>query len=364
MITKKYVGLLAVGSCTLALGAGVSGCGSSSSSDTTASSQSSAATAAASTTGSATLPKAATMKVLGVPYFALEQIAQAKGYFKKYNLNVKFIDATQLGVAGAQAILAGQVATGPSFGVSSTLQIVSKGGKLTAVATSNQSGAGGPDDSRFYVLSDSDIHSCKDLKGKRIGIPNAGSFLDSVVDAYVASCGLSASDVHKTVVPYNVMCQSMVDAHQVDLVGISNLYYPSCLKKAGDKIRVLFTDNEVYQPSSSFSGAYVFTPKYLQENGANVRAFIAGLVDAANFTEQSPDQAKAIVSKVTGVDARDMVVPKFPKNLCISPDGAAGWVSRLEQLGNIKTGSVVGSTWWTNAYNPSKCPGPNSNAGA
>ena len=115
----------------------------------------------------AKLPQMTTIKALTVPYFAPEFIAKELDFYKKYNLDVEFVNQVAQGAAGIPAIVSNQVQTGQGFGGGPILQARAGGAKVTAVVSGITSTYG---DFRLYVRSDSGISSAKDLKGKGVSV--------------------------------------------------------------------------------------------------------------------------------------------------------------------------------------------------
>ncbi|MDO8188631.1 ABC transporter substrate-binding protein [Conexibacter sp. JD483] len=334
--------------CTLvALAAAVAlaACGSDDSDSASAGSGTGTAAASADTQAAAT-GETTKLKMLSVPYFGLERIASDQGIFARHGLDVEYVDQTQQGLAGIQAVLAGQVDTGQSFGAFVPIETNARGGRLKAVVSGATSSYG---ENRFYVRSDSPIASCEDFDGKKVGIVAPGSMGDIVLKAYLQRCGLTTRDVQLLSVPPNTMCQSL-DRGQVDVVGMLSTSWGPCEESRRGAIRALFADKDVL-PTDTLYAAYDFTDRFIDENPQTVRSFVAAIKEAAAFVEAEPEQAREIIATTTRIPARLLVVPDYPAGNCIDATAAGEWVSALETIRDIEPGSVGADAWFTNEFN-------------
>jgi len=326
----------------------LTGCGSSD--DDPATSAATTASAATTTTTAAddgaALAQKTKLKMLSVPYFALERIAADQGFFEKNNLDVEFVDQTQQGLAGIQALIAGQVDTGQGFGAFVPIEVNARDGSVKAVVSGATSDYG---ENRFYVMNDSGIQDCPDLKGKKVGIIAPGSMGDIALKAYLNGCGLTAKDVDVVSVPANSMCSSLTHG-QVDVVGMLSLSWGPCEKEQGEKVRQLFADKDVL-PTDKLYSAYDFTDTFIDEHPDVVRAFVASIKEAADYVKANPDASKEIIAEVTQIPADLLVVPNYPPGNCIDPEAADEWVSTLETIGDVPEGAVAPGSWYTNEFN-------------
>jgi ABC-type nitrate/sulfonate/bicarbonate transport system substrate-binding protein len=295
----------------------------------------------------ARLPSMTTIKSLSVPYFALEFIAAERDLFKKYNLDVEFVTQVAQGSAGIPAIVAGHVQTGQGFGVPPILQARAGGARVTAVYAGITSTYG---DFRFYTLADSGIKTAKQLAGKSFGINNFGTYADIALLAFLAKDSVDVSQVRRLTVPLPSMCQALL-SKQVDAVAMYSLFYVPCEKENAGKVVVLAKDSDAIPAAAKLYSAYVFADDYIRENPGVVRAYIAGMRDAADYVNKNPDAARDIIAKRTKIPADKIVVPTFAKNGCIDTQAAAEWVKVMVQHKAMPEGSASATNWVNNSLN-------------
>ena len=297
---------------------------------------------------SAKLGSPTPIKMLSVPYFSPELIAQDRGFFKKYNLEVEFVKQVAQGTAGIPAIVANHVQTGQGFGAPPIIQALAGGPEVTAIFAGIVSTDG---DFRLYALADSGIKTAQDVVGKTVGIHNFGSYADYALRGFVHKSGIGIDQVKRLTVPLPTMCQALL-SKQVDIVAMYSLFYIPCVRQNPGKLHLLAKDNEGLPASAFLYSAYVFSNDYIKERPDVVRAFVAALNDATGFVQGNPDAAKEIISKNTGISADLLTVPTFAKGGCVSTKAASDWVKVLTEFDAIKAGSVDSTGWVSNSFNP------------
>src|SRR5437899_1376775 len=114
-------------------------------------------------------------------------VAQELGYFKDENLTVELV-RFEGGVGALKAMVAG----GVNLAGTSTEPVVnaiSQGVEVKVV------GSYAPNISQVFAVRGDIIKAPADLKGKRIGIQEAGAFADALSRAYLNKVGIDAKDV-------------------------------------------------------------------------------------------------------------------------------------------------------------------------
>ena len=114
-------------------------------------------------------------------------VAQELGYFKDENLTVELV-RFEGGVGALKAMVAG----GVNLAGTSTEPVVnaiSQGVEVKVV------GSYAPNVSQVFAVRGDIIKASADLKGKRIGIQEAGAFADALSRAYLNKVGIDAKDV-------------------------------------------------------------------------------------------------------------------------------------------------------------------------
>ena len=288
-----------------------------------------------------------------VPYFGLEHIAAARGFFDKYNLTVNFIPTVQ-GAGALPAIVSGQAQTLQSSTALTYLLAINAGVPVVGVASGYVDTVPRKYDVvRFIVRSDGNIHTAKDLVGKTVGMPATVSYYSMALDAWLMNNGVDPADVKRVAIPPLNQGTALLSG-QVDAVGMGDVYY-TALQAGKDafKARTLFVDSDGIPAAKKMVTAYVFRADYAQKNPAVVRAYVAALKDAATFVKANPVQAKQVISTVTGVETKYIPIPTYPKNLCLDLKAATAYPPIMVKLGLIKDGLITSSNQWlTNKYNP------------
>jgi ABC-type nitrate/sulfonate/bicarbonate transport system substrate-binding protein len=311
-------------------------------------------TAAAPSTASLRLKQHTRITSLLVPYFGLEHIAAARGFFQKYNLTVAFIPTVQ-GAGALPAIVSGQAQTLQSSTALTYLLAINAGVPVTGVA-SGYVDSNKYDVVRFITTVNSNIHTAQDLVGKTIGMPATISYYSMALDAWLMKNGVQPSQVNVIAVPPLNEAAALLSG-QIDVAAMGDVYYTAA--QAGPDAyhyRTLFTDKDAIPAARQMVTAYVFRNDYIQAHPDVVRAYVAALKDAANFVKTDPIGAKQIISTVTGVAPQYIPIPYYPAGLCLDLSASAAYPPIMVQLGLIKDGLITsGSQWLTNKFNPG-CP--------
>jgi NitT/TauT family transport system substrate-binding protein len=316
-------------------------------------------TGASSTQASATPAPSLRLKTrtritsLLVPYFGLEHIASARGFFDKYNLTVNFIPTVQ-GAGALPAIVSGQAQTLQSSTALTYLLAINAGVPVVGVASGYvDTFPHKYDVVRYIVRSDSGIQSAKDLVGKTVGMPATVSYYSMALDAWLMENGVDPASVKRVAVPPLNQATALLSG-QVDAVGMGDVYFTNLQTgKEAFKVRTLFVDSDGIPAAKKMVTAYVFRADYAQKNPAVVRAYVAALKDAAKFVKANPLQAKQVISTITGVETRYIPIPTYPKGLCLDLKAATAYPPLMVKLGLIKDGLITSSSQWlSNKYNP------------
>jgi ABC-type nitrate/sulfonate/bicarbonate transport system substrate-binding protein len=286
-----------------------------------------------------------------VPYFGLEHIASARGFFQKHNLTVAFIPTVQ-GAGALPAIVSGQAQTLQSSTALTYLLAIQAGVNVTAVA-SGYASAGKFDVVRFVVRQDSGIDTARDLVGKTVGMPATVSYYSMALDGWLLRNGVDPSAVKRVAVPPLNQGDALLK-RQVDVVGIGDVYYTQL--QAGPnrgEVKTLFRDRDGIPAAEKSVTAFIFRNDYMQKHPGVICAWVAAVKDAAKFVKSDPIGAKQIISTVTGIPPQYVPIPVYPKNLCLDLKAMNDYPPLMEKIGLLKPGVVKSASQWvTNRYNP------------
>jgi len=313
---------------------------------------STAATASAGAASGLRLAQPTTIKQLSVPYFGLEHIAEAQGFWKKYNLTVDMVTSLQ-GAQGVAGVVDGQVETMYANTPDTPLLAIHAGGKVKEVAAS-EIDSPTYDTVRYYVLKSSGITSAAGLAGKRVGMPATSSYYEDALLQYLKGHGVSPTKVTSVAVPATNLVGSLL-SHQVSAIAVGDVFYAQLESKYASKVSLLFRDMTAFPSATKYLTGYIFSDSYIAAHPDVVRAYIAGLQAAAKFVQTNPEQARKDIAALTGQSPAGIPIPSYPSNLCINTAAAQTLAKQVMALGIVPAGTVTSpGQWVTNQYNP-KC---------
>src|SRR5262249_20811250 len=106
-------------------------------------------------------------------------VAKVGGYYEKYGLDVNLVYG--LHPAGVAMVLSGEAAM-TNYGLEQAMQAGSRDGSLVAYASPFRK-------SLLAMMSDKDLKSLRDLKGKRVGVSRVGDTPYTYAVAMLANSG-------------------------------------------------------------------------------------------------------------------------------------------------------------------------------
>jgi len=264
--------------------AAVSGCGSSSSppASTAGTTGTSASSASATTTITIGLPNS-------TPRFANPDVAvaQAEGFFKQEGLVVN-VDNLSSGVPVVQGVVGGSLQIGASS-IEPVVNAAAAGAPVQIVGSY-------ADKLTVNLVTDKDIATPAQLRGKRVGIQAVNAFREVMTRMVIEGAGLTSSDV--TEVP------SSSSAYISELLAgeiQSGVLQEEQTLKALNKDKGLHTmlNYEKAYPNY-FYGAYVVNKSWLAANQVTAGKFLAAITLAHRFMYDHEAATVAIVAKNTG----------------------------------------------------------------
>jgi sulfonate transport system substrate-binding protein len=212
-----------------------------------------------------------------------------KNYGKAYTLDMTFTrgspEAAQLLAAG-QADLAALAS--PAFAATVAKDAVPGG--ISIVSDIYQDGHPGFATNTFFVRKDSPIKTVADLRGKKVAINAFGSAVDIVLRVALKKAGL---DPRRDLQIVEVTFPNIAPAIREGRVDCGVLVIPFMPAEAakGD-LRGLFTGGDTLGPSSVVF--QVATNKFINEQGAALRAFLEDFVQGLGWYYDPANRAKAL----------------------------------------------------------------------
>ncbi|HTM09076.1 MAG TPA: ABC transporter substrate-binding protein [Verrucomicrobiae bacterium] len=258
-------------------------------------------------------------------------IAKEMGFFAESNIEPEFVT-----FEGGTQTLRGSVAGGLDItGTSSDPAIIAaaRGAGTKVLGTYS------------HKLSQSmavqgDIKSCKDLKGRKIGIQEIGAFNEVMSRAVLASCGLTPKDVQYV----NVSTKGRVAGLLTGQIDTAILHVDQALvaiKKKPD-LRILVN---LWEPLPKWLyAAYIAPEKEIASNRQLYIDIMTALVKANRFIYKDKAKTVEIATKYTQQDA-DVVgqtydilanVGAWPVNDGLPKDMVEWTINKQVELGSIK----------------------------
>lgn len=258
-------------------------------------------------------------------------IAKEMGFFAENNIEPEFVT-----FEGGTQTLRGSVAGGLDItGTSSDPAIIAaaRGAGTKVLGTYS------------HKLSQSmavqgDIKSCKDLRGRKIGIQEVGAFNEVMSRAVLASCGLTPKDVQYV----NVSTKGRVAGLLTGQIDTAILHVDQALvaKKKKPDLNILVN---LWEPLPKWLyAAYIAPEKEIASNRQLYIDIMAALVKANRFIYKDKAKTVEIATKYTQQDA-DVVgqtydilagVGAWPVNDGLPKDMVEWTINRQVELGSIR----------------------------
>ena len=219
-------------------------------------------------------------------------VGAKKGIFEKYGFDVE-IQPLATGVQANQALAAGQV-DWSGGGVEST--VVSWANGLPFKAYSMY--AKGGDSYGILVRKDANINSPKDLKGKRIAVPQ-GTAPAQGLNQLVQEAGLARDDVQRVNANYGNMGQMLIAGSVEAMAGLEP-FLTLTQEKLGDQASILLRLGKQVQGG----GLFLITNQWAAANPTKIADAVAALWESQQWVRQNPKEAAVIQAEFLKVEPR------------------------------------------------------------
>jgi ABC-type nitrate/sulfonate/bicarbonate transport system substrate-binding protein len=215
-----------------------------------------------------------------------------KGIFAKYGFDVDILTLTT-GVQANQALAAGQV-DWSGGGVESTVVAWSTGLPFKAYSMY----ALGGDSYGILVRKDANIRTAKDLKGKRIAVPQ-GTGPAQGLGQVIQEAGLSRDAVQRVNANYGTMGPMLV-AGAVDAMAGLEPFLTLTQEQMGDKASVLLRLGNYVQGG----GLFLISDQWAAAHPDKVDAAVAALWESQQWVRQHTTEATVIEAEFLKVEPR------------------------------------------------------------
>lgn len=278
----------------------------------------------------------ATASTVRLGYFANVTHAPAivgveQGYFADKLGDTKLETSTfNAGPAAVEALFADALDItfiGPNPSINAYAQ--SDGAAIRIVSGSTSGGA--------YLVTSPDITSAEELRGKTVATPQLGNTQDVALRSWLKDQGLSTDtsgggDV--SIKPQeNADTLTAFKDGSIDGAWVPEPWATRLIQEGGGKVLV---DEKTLWPDGKYVTTQVIVrTKFLEQYPGTVKAIIEGELEALNFIEQSPTEAKTItntgIEKITTKPLPQQVIDAAWPNLAFTYDPIASSLQESAQ---------------------------------
>jgi NitT/TauT family transport system substrate-binding protein len=239
-----------------------------------------------------------TVRVLEVPTDGAKSVlyAEKAGLFRK-----RGIDANIVAVGSGETIFPAVVGGSADFGSGSlwpVFEAYAHGIPLRIIAPASLYRADRPD-GFLLVAKDGPIKTPRDLNGKIIGGDAAKDIAIMAIRAWLDQHGGEGRSLRSIELRQTEQVAAL-DAGRVDAVLLKPPYLTVALETG--KYLKLGTPYDAVAPRFALS-CWVATADYIAKNPDTVKAFTAGLLEAAKYTNANQDATTGMVAAFSGQDA-------------------------------------------------------------
>ena len=219
-------------------------------------------------------------------------VGAKKGIFAKYGFDVDVLPLAT-GVQANQALASGQ-ADWSGGGVESTVVAWATGLPFKAYSMY----AKGGDSYAILVRKDAKIATAKDLKGKKIAVPQ-GTAPAQGLNQVLKAAGLAPDSVMRVNANYGNMGQMLVSG-AVDAMAGLEPFLTVTEEKLGGNAQVLVRLGKYVQGG----GLFLIGDKWAAANPTKVADAVAGLWESQQWVRQHPEEAAKIEAEFLQVEPR------------------------------------------------------------
>lgn len=264
-------------------------------------------------------------------------VAKAKGFYEKENLN------PQITYVGNVANTVQQM-VGGSFGISvstfdTAIRAIAKGADAVMIG-------GLVVKYPYSIMSDGNIKSAADMKGKRVILPFQKDLLTFVWNQWITSQGVDTKAIDQVYDGATPNRYTSLVAHQVQAALLSQ---PFDFRAAADGYHKLL-DIGAYGKDYGFL-VILSKPSWLKEHGDEARGYLKALSDAVDWLYDTKNQEEAVkilaanthLSPEFAAQTYDYYIRElkpFSRKLEIPPGIVENTIRTLSEIGDIKKSEV------------------------
>lgn len=258
-------------------------------------------------------------------------VAEKEGFFKKYGLDSKLVEFRTGSEAGA-ALQGGSVDI--ILMIPGTAMTADEHGfDMVAIFQNEVAKTKGPDSGSIQVRKDSNIHSLKDLAGKRVAVSQLHSQNTVGAQMLIKEAGVDLASVQFLELPFPTQYEALKNK-QVDAVATVDPYTTQLQASGlGRVISWNYVESIPQQPL----GVWFVKRAYLAKNRDLVARFNKAIKDSIDYMNADPDRARAQVVAFTGLKpelVKDM--PLITWDYHVKPDRWQKVIELMTKTGELK----------------------------
>lgn len=262
------------------------------------------------------------------------------------------------GTQTLQALLADNIDYGTSYWPA-WINIIAAGGKIKAVVTGGVTTKDTASNG-FVVLENSDIHTARDLVGKKIAVNVLGAEADYVVRQYLKKNGLSIEQVQLIVVPW-AQQEQVLRSGQVDVsASFSHGYFGAASERGG--LRELPGTRGYDIKGNNLGSGQGFREDFISKHPAAVRSFVTAYEKTQRLIwdefKKDPERVKKAYADIATEKGGNPKLAAYyrpgwsPDYPFATDRDIQYWLDIFEAEGKLKPGQIKPSDVYTHEYNP------------
>jgi ABC-type nitrate/sulfonate/bicarbonate transport system substrate-binding protein len=261
-----------------------------------------------------------------------------------------------------QALLAGNIdVAGGSISI--WVNAISKGAKVKLLLPGSVTEK--PEHSGLLVLEESNIHTIKDLAGKKIAVNVLGAEADFIIRTFLKQNGLSVNKVELVVVPAENQ-EQVLRSRQVDAIAWTTsggTQFDRTLDHGGVR-RIPGTSGfETRGNLSLLTTSEGFLEKFIREHPEEVRRYLRAVDNARHIVweeyQKNPERVRKAYAEISEAKGGNPELARYYRGVRWSPDNQLiadrdiqFWIEKFTEDGLLKPAQLKPSDIYTNEFNP------------
>jgi len=293
--------------------------------------------------------------------FELAQALTGKDFLKEEGVTLERINSVESGggTVAIQALMANNIdyagSAWPAW-----INAIASGAKIKAVVSSNATSKLNPGNG-LVVLDNSNIHTVKDLVGKRIAVNVLGASADYEIRDYLRQNGLTIDQVQLVVVP-SAQIQQVLRSGQVDVAAWTmggGVDFEYAMDKGG--LRELPGTRRYDVRGNTIIFGSGFRTEFLEKHPQTVIHFINAIERSRRAIweayQSDPERVREAYAKLLDEKGGNPKLAKYykpnflPSNAYVNDKDVQWWIDILVSEGKLKPGQIKPSDVYTHQYN-------------